>query len=48
MASLDDGAKGLITKSYPQVNDVDNDPVKLSSGIFEEAEVRLKAHDHQE
>jgi hypothetical protein len=39
MATLDDPVKSLISKSYPQAKDTDNDPVKMSSAIFESAEV---------
>ena len=39
MATLDSTAKSLISKSYPPAKDVDSDPVKVSSTIFENAEV---------
>ena len=39
MATLDDGVKSLISKSYPQAGDIDSDPVKVSSTIFGSAEV---------
>ena len=45
MASLDSSVKSLIEKSYPQAKDVDNDPVKVSSAIFEHAEVSIRARD---
>lgn len=39
MATLDENAKSLIDKSYPQAKDADSDPVKLSSTIFSNTEV---------
>lgn len=39
MATLDDTVKSLILKSYPQAKDADSDPVKVSSTLFEGAEV---------
>lgn len=36
---LDDKAKSLITKTYPQANE--SDPVKLSSAVFPTAEVSV-------
>jgi hypothetical protein len=39
MATLDAGVKSLISKSYPQAKDLDSDPVKVSSAIFESADV---------
>lgn len=41
MASLDDTARSLIDKSYPQAKDADSDPVKLSSAVFSNTEVSL-------
>ncbi|KAK3681486.1 G4 quadruplex nucleic acid binding protein [Vermiconidia calcicola] len=38
MATLDNSAKSLLEKSYPQVKDAENDPVKASSAMFENAE----------
>lgn len=32
----------LIETSYPQIKDVDNDLVKLSSAIFPSVEVRMQ------
>lgn len=37
---LDDQVKSLITKSYPQAQGADSEPVKLSSAIFPTIEVR--------
>ena len=41
MATLDDSVKSLISKSYPQAQGADIDPVKVSSAIFESAEVHI-------
>jgi hypothetical protein len=40
MATLDSTAKRLISKSYPQAKEIDSDPVKISSAVFDNAEVR--------
>ena len=37
---LDDKAKSLIEKSYPQAKGADSDPAKLTSAIFTTIEVR--------
>lgn len=44
MATLDDTAKSLISKSYPQVKDMENDPIKASSAVFESADVCTNAY----
>lgn len=38
---LDDNAKGLITRAYPQAKE--EDPVKLSSAVFPQAEVSFNS-----
>ncbi|KAK5165511.1 G4 quadruplex nucleic acid binding protein [Saxophila tyrrhenica] len=38
MATLDNDTKKLIESSYPQVKDVETDPVKASSSIFQDTE----------
>lgn len=39
MAQLDDGVEILLKRSHPEATKEGNDPIKISSSIFSEANV---------